>query len=96
MILFSVIKLPLSLSLVVLGEFIVAEIVVQLLTEHHGGPLPVVGGGGDLNLLYVETLQEINEEIKIHLLGRPGARLCPAPARQREQGGTEAGVTKLY
>ena len=66
---FITIKLPLSLSLVVLGEFIVAELVVQLLTEHHdGGPLPVVGGGGDLNLLYVETVEEVNEEIKIHLL----------------------------
>ena len=78
---FFTLKLPLCLSLIVLGEFIVAEIVVQLLTEHHGGPLPVVGGGGDLNLLYVETLQEINEEIKIHLLGRPEANIVSSASK---------------
>ena len=65
----SIIVLPLSLSLVVLGHFIIGQIVGELFTEYHDGcPLPVVCTGGDLNLLYVETMEEIKEEIKIHLL----------------------------
>ena len=61
--------IPLGLSLVVLRQLIVVDIVGDVLAEHHDGcPLPVVGACGDLNLLYVETVEEINEEIKIHLL----------------------------
>ena len=60
---------PLGLPLVVLRQFIASHVVWQLLTQHHDGPpLSVVGAGGDLDLLYVETMEEIKEEIKIHLL----------------------------
>ena len=67
------VTIPLGLSLVVLRELIVVDIVRDVLAEHHdGGPLPIVCAFGDLDLLNVETVEEVNEEIKIHLLG-PGS-----------------------
>ena len=59
--------IPLGLSPVVLLHVGVAEVRTQ---THDGQPLLVACPGGDLDLVHVQTVQEVNEEGIIHRLSQ--------------------------